>query len=518
MSAPEGSPEKPPEAKPAVEPVPPATWSHLAQAAAIGLAALLVCAWQAGRLGMTWDEGCWYFAGARALSSWWAAGAPFDTFSLSRALHTDYHPPLIKLIAWAAHGFTPEAWPEWYRWRMGSPVLFGLTVGLVFHAVRSQLGLLAAGCAVGGLVAQPQLLVHASVLGTDAPIACFAVLALVGLAASARDARWLIVMDLALVGAMLTKLSALALVGAVGAAILALRDGRAFTHAWRASLVGLVLLVLLYPAWDLAEWFGHLGKLNKYPFHVQFLGERTTAPPWYWIWVMLAATPPVGWLAMVAAGCARLGRERDRWAVALLVPCAIWLLFFHTPVAPRHDNARQITFLCAALGVAGGIGLARLALRLVASQPPRRAAPLSALALLLPLSGLLAWWRDQPYPLSSWSGLVGGLSGAARLGFEPTYYWDALTPATWREVNGLLPPGAQVTTVFTAGYVVEAQRVGLARADLREAWNEDAEWFLVLQRSSFRSAKVLAAIERTEVVRAWSHEGVVLLELRRRRP
>jgi hypothetical protein len=33
-----------------------------------------------------------------------------------------------------------------------------------------------------------------------------------------------------------------------------------------------------------------------------------------------------------------------------------------------------------------------------------------------------------PVPLSYYSPLVGGLPGAARLGMEPTYYWDALSP------------------------------------------------------------------------------------------
>ena len=34
----------------------------------------------------------------------------------------------------------------------------------------------------------------------------------------------------------------------------------------------------------------------------------------------------------------------------------------------------------------------------------------------------------MPVPLSYFSPLVGGLPGAARLGMEPTYYWDSLQP------------------------------------------------------------------------------------------
>jgi hypothetical protein len=43
----------------------------------------------------------------------------------------------------------------------------------------------------------------------------------------------------------------------------------------------------------------------------------------------------------------------------------------------------------------------------------------------------------MPVPLSYFSPLVGGLPGAARLGMEPTYYWDSLTgeATDWLRAN-----------------------------------------------------------------------------------
>ena len=38
----------------------------------------------------------------------------------------------------------------------------------------------------------------------------------------------------------------------------------------------------------------------------------------------------------------------------------------------------------------------------------------------------------MPVPLSYFSPLVGGLPGATKLGMEPTYYWDALSPEARR--------------------------------------------------------------------------------------
>lgn len=41
----------------------------------------------------------------------------------------------------------------------------------------------------------------------------------------------------------------------------------------------------------------------------------------------------------------------------------------------------------------------------------------------------------MPVPLSYFSPAVGGLPGAAFIGFEPTYYWDTLTPGVLGWVN-----------------------------------------------------------------------------------
>ncbi len=47
----------------------------------------------------------------------------------------------------------------------------------------------------------------------------------------------------------------------------------------------------------------------------------------------------------------------------------------------------------------------------------------------------------MPVPLSYFSPIVGGLPGAAAMGMEPTYYWDALSPEARRWLAAHTPPG-----------------------------------------------------------------------------
>ncbi len=68
-----------------------------------------------------------------------------------------------------------------------------------------------------------------------------------------------------------------------------------------------------------------------------------------------------------------------------------------------------------------------------------RAIVLAALA-----EGAVAIATMMPVPLSYYSPAIGGLPGAARLGLEPTYYWDALTPAALDWIHRNTRPGEKI--------------------------------------------------------------------------
>jgi hypothetical protein len=57
---------------------------------------------------------------------------------------------------------------------------------------------------------------------------------------------------------------------------------------------------------------------------------------------------------------------------------------------------------------------------------------MNAMALL---EGAISIGLMMPVPLSYFSPVIGGLPGAARLGMEPTYYWDALSDHAVEWIN-----------------------------------------------------------------------------------
>ena len=50
----------------------------------------------------------------------------------------------------------------------------------------------------------------------------------------------------------------------------------------------------------------------------------------------------------------------------------------------------------------------------------------------------------SPYWLSYYNGLVGGLSGAAALGFEVDYWGESLSRTLWRDLEQQVPPGSRI--------------------------------------------------------------------------
>jgi hypothetical protein len=103
------------------------------------------------------------------------------------------------------------------------------------------------------------------------------------------------------------------------------------------------------------------------------------------------------------------------------------------PHTPGHDGVRLFLPAFGLLALLGGPGA-----RLVLDRSARwgMAAIVAALA-----EGIASVAIMMPVPLSYFSPAMGGLRGAAAMGMEPTYYWDALTPDARRWLVEHTPPG-----------------------------------------------------------------------------
>jgi hypothetical protein len=110
------------------------------------------------------------------------------------------------------------------------------------------------------------------------------------------------------------------------------------------------------------------------------------------------------------------------------------------PHVPGHDGVRQFLPAFGCLALSAGLGTA-----FAIERWGRSARAFAALALA---EGVLSTALMMPVPLSYFSPVVGALPGATRLGMEPTYYWDALTPAALRWINE--NTGRDRTILFSA--------------------------------------------------------------------
>jgi hypothetical protein len=138
-----------------------------------------------------------------------------------------------------------------------------------------------------------------------------------------------------------------------------------------------------------------------------------------------------------AGGPPARGGQIDALGWLVLLCAATLLVVRALPGTPGHDGERQLLGAFPFLACLAGRGAETLRgalVRRIGSAAGQVSAILCA-ALALLWAGRSVW-HYHPVQLSYYSELVGGLRGAARLGLEPTYYWDALDDDTLEWLNG----------------------------------------------------------------------------------
>ena len=218
-----------------------------------------------------------------------------------------------------------------------------------------------------------------------------------------------------------------ALTLAVGGAIAAATVYAIVPPWWPAPVEGLI-----------GFFHSNLTRGETTPIRVQFLGTVYVSPnqslPWYNTLVWTVAASPVGFLFGPWSACARSVRNPgDRFASLAVISWLFLLILRALPHTPAHDGVRQILPAFGALALVSGLG--------VPERPGRSVKGLISAAIL---EGAVSIAVMMPVPLSYFSPAVGGLPGATRLGFEPTYYWDTLTPGVLDWLNRETAPGARL--------------------------------------------------------------------------
>jgi hypothetical protein len=396
------------------------------------------------------------------------------------------HPPLGRLVIGMTHdlvqprvaGEQPAVVYSTVSARCGSALLFALTIGLVGTYARRWYGAWVGVVAALSLAVMPRVFGHAHLAALETAMGfCFAWTVLyVGdrwdargfpkLAASATGAatpRWgtVIVAGVLFGLALLTKIQAVLLPIPIGAWCL-------WRFGWRAVPVmlvfGVIGLAVFFMGWpwlwldpvaNLREYFA--SKAERPTLYCYYLGERyaDVDVPWHYPVVMFLTTVPLGFLALAAWGLIRRSRLPENGGAvlvdshAVLVACVISfvLAFFALPGITVYDGERLFLVVFPLLAVLIGKGVT-LGKRWT----------VVGLLLLGLAESVWAASTLQPCPLSYYNWLVGGLGGANRLGFEPTYWRDSFSRSFLDEVAAAVPAGS---TLYVAPVLHPANRIDL---------------------------------------------------------
>lgn len=454
-----------------------------------GLAAVVTLAPENGGPGMTCDEPYHVAYGKRLVHAVTHQGLGFFAPENIRK-NFDWrpggppvHPPLGNwLLGWTHFVFDPApddlAGVSVVSARFAPALAFGVLVFLVGWGTGRIEGPVAGTVASAAVFLVPRVFGHAHLAALDTFTSLFFAATLIALVeADLRGGRlgWFAVAGVMWGLTLLTRLHGVLLLPPVAAWL-----------AWRMRVRGIFPLAVwsaaggatLFAGWPWL-WLDPIGHLRQFvgtatgrmPIHVFYLGHAWADHdvPRHYAVVMFLATLPLGFLLLGLLGF--WARRRVRLSPPgfyLLTGTALFLVaVFSWPRVPVYDGVRLFLMAFPLWAVAVGSGVKWLVEhRAWAARSLRFRYVVVGALLALQGIGLVLY---HPCYLSHYGLIVGGLPGAARLGFEVTYWGDSVTesllsaiPDTARNATVLFGPNLapfQASMVPTCSASLTAKKV-----------------------------------------------------------
>jgi hypothetical protein len=439
----------------------------------VALGSCLILAATAPGIPIVWDEGDYLFRADRIIAWFHLLFDPRDPHGGLNALSSSVIPQYWLFVTWS------EGHPAWFAVpiafgkallsgpltpltaaRLGPIMVFGIACGAVALRLKHDYGNAAAVVGPFALLTLPRMFSDAHFATQDGQLTAWWLL-LWAVDSSVRRSR----RSAVAVGILLGLTCATKFTGFFAAVPVVFWRAVAQDRQRRRELLVLVPVALLTfyavnpPLWHdpfagLVEYFRlNLGRPDTNPFgiassHVPDAWEgHSRAPidffhyvfgsmtdlrqayyPWYNTVAWLVLATPVPTLMLGIVGLWRcISRRTEPSSFGLLLHWLILMIVRALPGAPSHDGIRLILPAFGFWCVLGGIGAQQLWDR--ASRPQDSAWRVrvirSTLVVALGATAINVA-RYYPQTLSHYSLLVGGVRGAARIGMEPTYWWDAL--------------------------------------------------------------------------------------------
>jgi hypothetical protein len=245
---------------------------------------------------------------------------------------------------------------------------------------------------------------------------------------------------------------------------------------------------LWYDTWARFAAFWGTG-IARATIWVQYFGQvfADRDVPWHYPWFYFVTTVPIGLQALGLVGLARgwMDRRSTRFPLLLGGTILLFLGLFSTRIAV-YDQERLFLHVFPAWALLIGLGFGWLWDRWFATSGRR-----VILSGFLLVQGVGVVVMD-PFGLSYYNALVGGLHGAARLGLERTYYSDAVDQVLLDRLASEARPGASAAMVPTLypgqGVLTTGYNRTLARREIilqDDVAATRAEWVVLSHRTAY---------------------------------
>ncbi len=440
------------------------------------------------------------------------------------------HPPLTRILptlTWFLfHGWFGDV----VAYRIAPALLFAASVMVLFRVMARQFDYTTGLFSALSLVLMPRVFGHAHIAATDTTMMAFWLFAVVAFYKGLEDKRWSYGFAVVLGLAFSVKFTALMIPLALILYMILAREKRAWRNVALSAIISPTLLFLLNPTWwvgSFSNFLDHyiLASLTRdkyFQIVVYYLGEvYPVHAPWHHPLVMTAVTVPTIILVFaLLGGIFSIKQGANKWILLILSQLIFYYAVLVLPISPDYDGVRLFLPVFPFLACLAGLGFRGMRNWAIDHQDrwpewlnrqgkERMVALVFLFVFFWPAVRLVA---IHPFYLSYYNGLVGGVAGANRLGFETTYWFDTLTAAAREKINKL-PPNSKVG--FFPGidlYSQYLQKRGLLRKDLILT-KKDFHYMVLMPRISMmvQSPYLLRWYFEKKPYYALSQDGIPML-------
>jgi len=432
-------------------------------------------------VGIVWDEPNAHFLGSELVVEWldkvsdrlkhgdWKALVdkqllqtywPPSTKESQSVLGTNDHPPLSRYLPTLTWFFFHSLFDDLSAYRFSSALLFSTVVLTLFLTITKEFNFSTGLFSALSLLLMPRVFGHAHIAATDMPMMAFWWFCILAFYKGLKNPKWKYGFAFLLGFAWLVKFTGLLIPFGLILYSLFTKDLRILKLLKPTILISPFALWILNPTW----WQNPI-KVFYENFLKLFVTRSDFAPlpgfyfdqtysfdlPWHQALVLTAITVPIGVLVLSFLG---IGLEAKNLLRPKLTSIFLWQLIWYyivmaLPFTPNHDGVRLFLPVFPFIACFAGIGFEKFISKIYPILISKTKIRLSELGLNLGLGVviLLPCFINlaviHPYYLEWYNGIVGGVSGARKAGFETTYWLDTLSKDVRRDLN-LLPDNAKI--------------------------------------------------------------------------